>query len=111
MYIPSVIVNKKIVGILVVSSCAFMVIIMRLLYLQIYCAHYFLLRSQKNFTRHELIDSPRGNIRDSNGNLLATNRPFTCLVWQGTGKDSLTDEHKDTLAVIEKITGSQLTSG
>jgi penicillin-binding protein 2 len=111
MYIPSIVVNKKIVGILAVSSCAFMVIVTRLLYLQIYCADYFMLRSQKNFTRHELIDSPRGNIRDSNGNLLATNRPFTCLVWQGTGKNSLTDEQRDTLSVIEKITGTQLISG
>ena len=89
MYIPSIVVNKKIVGILAVSSCAFMIIVTRLLYLQIYCAEHFMLRSQKNFTRHELIDSPRGNIRDSNGNLLATNRPFTCLMWQGTGKSFL----------------------
>lgn len=59
MYIPSIVVNKKIVGILAVSSCAFIIIATRLLYLQIYCVDYFMLRSQKNFIRHELIDSPR----------------------------------------------------
>src|SRR5690606_21055783 len=108
---PSNIINKKIIWILFITLSTFVLMSCRLLYLQIYCVDYFTLRSQKNFTRHEIIESPRGNIRDIHGNLLATNRPLTCLLWQGTGKKLLSSTQMDTLERLASITGLTLTSG
>ena len=95
--------NAKINAILSAISIVFIVIIIRLLYLQIYCADYFVLRSQKNFIRYEMSSSPRGNICDVHGTLLATNKPIICLMWQGTGNRSLSQEQIDTLKIIGNI--------
>ncbi|HLJ31650.1 MAG TPA: penicillin-binding transpeptidase domain-containing protein [Candidatus Babeliales bacterium] len=110
MFISSIIINKKILGILAASSAAFGIIFLRLLYLQIHCGDYFINRSQKNFIRYSTIDSPRGSIRDVNGNLLATNRPVTTVYWQGTGNAVLSDAQLKLLQAIEKNTGVQLTA-
>ena len=60
MHITNNEVSEKINSILFLMCITFIVIIARLLYFQVYCADYFLLRSEKNFIRHETSDSPRG---------------------------------------------------
>src|SRR5579872_2140728 len=103
MSLSSCSINKKIIAMLGATCVAFIIIITQLLYLQIYCADHFLLQSQKNFIRHEMVDPLRGNIRDVNGKLLATNRPITCLFWQGTGNRSLSQRQLEILQHLEEI--------
>ena len=55
--------------------------------------------------RVEKVRSPRGNILDINGVLLATNRPTTDLYWHGTGNRSTTQEQLEILERITEITG------
>src|SRR5579863_7242139 len=110
MHVSTATINRKIVVILTLIFLFFMVIIARLVYLQIFCGDHFALRSQNNFLRHEIVDSPRGNIRDVNGVLLATNRPITLLYWQGTGNYRLSHEQRAVLQKIEEITGADLSS-
>jgi penicillin-binding protein 2 len=59
------------------------------------------IQSQKNFLRVEKIRSPRGNILDVHGVLLATNRPTTDLYWHGTGNRTLSQSQ---IAILEHIT-------
>lgn len=103
-------VNKKIIYMFCTTFIAFIVIFLRLIYLQIYCGEYFVLRSEKNFIRHASINSVRGNICDVHGNFLATNRPVTTVYWQGSGKNGFTAEQQHLLEFIECITGITLTS-
>ena len=111
MLLSTATINKKIITILVVTFISFGIIFLRLLFLQIYCGDYFVSRSQKNFIRYTTVDSPRGSIRDVNGNLLATNRPITTLYWQGTGNKNISEEQLAMLKVVEDITGTVFTSG
>jgi len=111
MYISSITINKKIVSILASTIVVFGIIFLRLVYLQVYCGEYFASRSQKNFIRYTSVASPRGNILDMNGNLLATNRPVTIVHWQGSGKSSFSPEQLRLLQAIEDISGVVLTSG
>jgi len=94
-----------------IGTLAFGIIILRLIYLQIYCGEYFFYKSQKNFTRYISVDSPRGSIRDVQGNLLATNRPVTTIYWQGTGNATLSDEQLLLLYSIEQNSHAVLSSG
>ncbi len=96
-------ITKKINIILCSLSIIFFVIIGRLFYLQIYLNHYHTSLSQKNFTRILSTDSPRGNIIDSNGLLLATNRPLTNLYWKGTGNGHFSKKQKELLNQLETI--------
>ncbi len=111
MQITTAHINKKIVYLLINICAVFGIILLRLIYLQIHCGEYFIFRSQKNFIRHSSISSPRGNILDVNGNLLATNRPVTTVYWQGTGNSSFSREQLLLLQAIEEMTDVQLTSG
>jgi penicillin-binding protein 2 len=111
MHVPSLTINKKVISMLIGMSVSFFLIIVRLMYLQIYCCDYLVLRSQKNFIRYETVDCPRGSIRDVQGNLLATNRPVTAVYWQGTGNSTLSQDQLTLLQSMEKITGVILTSG
>ena len=104
-------INKKIFFLLFNTVLAFALILLRLVYLQIYCGEYFELRSQKNFIRYTSVLSARGNIRDIRGNLLATNRPVTTIYWQGTGRNGLSDGQLHLLQAIENMTDRTLTSG
>lgn len=90
---------------------AFTIVVARLLYLQVYCCDYFMLRSQKNFIRYETVNCLRGSIKDVNGNFLATNRPITVVYWQGTGNYTLSPDQLQLLQSVERITGILLTSG
>jgi len=87
------------------------IIVVRLIYLQVYCGDYFASRSQKNFIRYTSTNSARGNIKDVHGNLLATNRPVTTIYWQGSGKSNLSEQQLELLHMIESNSGITLTSG
>ena len=89
-----------------ISVCV--IICCRLIYLQIIQQRLLFIQSQKNFLRVEKIRSPRGNILDINGILLATNRPATDLYWHGTGNNSVTQKQLEILNHITQITGKEL---
>ena len=78
----------------------FFIIITRLFYLQIHRQEEFASRGERNFLRFEILDSPRGNILDSKGRLLATNRPVFDVFWEGTGNRRL---NKEQLAVQQTL--------
>lgn len=83
--------------------CFFGGIAAYLFHLQIVNMNRFFKLSQNNFTRQEKIASPRGNITDRHGTLLATNRPFFTVYWQGTGKRSLTKHQELLLTKLSTI--------
>jgi len=85
------------------------VIALRLVYLQINSMEWFAHRSKKNFLQMSKVQSPRGNILDRTGNLLATNRPLTSLHWCGTGKYRLAEDQFETLETIGTIINQTLT--
>jgi len=85
------------------------IICIRLFYLQIEQNNALLTQSEKNCTRLDKIPSPRGNIVDMDGNLLATNRPLTNLFWQGHGNGKLTENQWQTLQKISAIIEKPLT--
>jgi len=72
-----------------ICFCLFIIFI-RLFYLQVYQSAYYELKGQKNFLRVEKT-------------LLATNRPITNLIWQGTGNALLSNAQQNTIAVLELI--------
>jgi penicillin-binding protein 2 len=104
MHISNTMVNQKITvalkGLLVVG----LIIFFRLIYLQIYCADYFTSRSQKNFIRYSSVSPIRGNIKDIQGKLLATNRPVTAIYWQGTGKKNFSSDQRQLIEMLAQIT-------
>ena len=73
------------------------------MYLQMYLGTRFLHKSTKNFLRFETVMSPRGNIVDTHGNLLATNRPKYDVYWKGSGNYRLLPQQKLKLKNLEKI--------
>src|ERR1700742_4351376 len=85
------------------TAFIFALIVGRLLYLQVNLTSHFVQRSTQNCLRTENSSSPRGNIIDRQGKLLATNRPVIQLYWQGTGHYFLTDNDKQLLQKIETI--------
>jgi penicillin-binding protein 2 len=95
--------SKKIVILATITGMALALIAIRLYQLQVLHTNSFFSLSQKNFLRIEKTFSPRGNILDTDGRLIATNRPITNLYWQGTGKGKLTEQDKLTLAELDTI--------
>ncbi|MCF7899891.1 hypothetical protein K9K77_00075 [Candidatus Babeliales bacterium] len=83
-------------------------IIARLFQLQIYQTQQFMNQSQRNFLRYEKTTSLRGNILDTFGKIIATNRPITTLFWKGSGNQKLTEEQLTSLQEIERLTGHDL---
>jgi len=102
------VIQHKIIAIFVVTFCIMGAIMGRLFQLQIKQTSTLYTQGQKNFLRLEKTLSPRGNILDVNGTLLATNRPLTNLTWRGTGNRKLNQEQIDALTVVEKILGKPL---
>lgn len=78
-------------------------IVMRLIQLQIYNGDIFFSRSQRNFMRTEKITSLRGDIHDCFGRPLATNRPVTILMWQGTGNKEFDAGQIELLNYLEYV--------
>lgn len=93
----------------IIMLVSFIGIISRLIYLQIYANDLFYQLSMNNFTRLKTIQSPRGNICDINGNLLATNRPVKNLVWQGSGQRKLCEDQLHAINKISQITNLEIT--
>ena len=88
----------------IVSLCsALFLMVVYLFHLQVNLMPNFLRLGKKNFLRSEKIASPRGNIIDRNGNLLATNRPVTGIYWQGTGNKVLTPEQKNIIDELKNL--------
>lgn len=102
--------QNKITRISYIFCFIFIVIVVRLLYLQAHLQEKLFLKSQKNFLRTEKIDSLRGNILDCKGRILATNRPANNLFWFGTGKHILTEEQEFIIKNLGEILGRPLTS-
>ncbi len=100
-------ITKSIKNKIKILLCGFLVIFfiitLRLAYLQINLSSYFMQKSSQNYSRIEHSMSPRGNIVDRNGVLLATNRPVINVYWQGTGSYFLTQKHHDILHLLEII--------
>lgn len=91
------------------TALIFTIIIVRLLYLQVNLTAHLAHRSTQNCLRIESTSSPRGNIIDRTGKLLATNRPVIKVYWQGTGSYFLTEAHNALLRSIETILSCPLT--
>lgn len=72
----------------------------RIVYLQVVKHDQFAILSKFNFMRLIKITPPRGNIVDTNGVLLATNKPTFTACWQGTGKNKLSQQQ---LLLIQKL--------
>jgi penicillin-binding protein 2 len=83
----------------------FVLILGRLVYLQVYETDVFNQLSTNNFTRLNTVQSPRGNICDIKGNLLATNRPVKNIIWTGTGSRKLSTDQLEALEKISQVTG------
>ena len=67
--------RQRLTGTIVVISIAFVVIIVRLFYLQIIEGEEFRRQSEINSIRLQSVDAPRGLIYDRKGTLLVDNRP------------------------------------
>ena len=67
--------RRRITGTVVIISAAFVVLIVRLFYLQIIEGEEFRRQSEINSIRLQSVDAPRGLIYDRNGTLLVDNRP------------------------------------
>jgi penicillin-binding protein 2 len=92
--------NKKLMGLALGMLGAFIAIGVQLFMLQVHLNDSFFELSQRNFLRTEYTTSPRGNILDCHGTLLATNRPVTDIYWQGTGNRIL---HETQVSALDKI--------
>ena len=87
---------------------ALVILIIRLVYLQLMLGMHFHTKSQKNFLRIEKMIPERGTIYDIHGKPLATNRPYTQLIWQGTGNKKLSSAQLSALSIVEKIIGRNI---
>ena len=86
------------VGVLLVS---FLLITVRLWYLQVLKGHYFRVRSENNLLRTVYVSPPRGLILDRHGEILAANRPAFDVEF--VAEDS--PNPKQTIADLAKIVG------
>lgn len=96
-------ISAKLTKALLVFFLLVFIIVCRLVQLQVIMNMQLFKRSQRNFLRTERINSPRGNIVDRNGKLLATNIPTFYLYWRGSGNTTLSAEQRATLKTIETI--------
>lgn len=87
-----------------------LIMVARLVHLQIHAAPVLYARSQRNYMRHEAIKSPRGNIVDRHGMLLATNRPVVKIVWEGSGGKVVTADQKASLDQLSLRLGIEIPS-
>ena len=108
MYVVPTHVDKKIGTLLILMGIALLIIVGRLFHLQIYLTNTLFTQSQKNFLRIEKKHSPRGNILDVNGQLLATNRPTNNVYWHGTGNRALDEIQMQALKNLGSILGNEL---
>ncbi len=74
-----------------------------LFHLQINHMQRFYAMGINNFLRHEKIISPRGNIIDVTGELLATSTPHYTLSWQGTSNRSLSRHQQNIFSMLTTL--------
>jgi penicillin-binding protein 2 len=86
-----------------IIGVAFLLIVLRLFYLQVQSSLALFLLSKRNCFRFEKITPPRGNILDCHGNLIATNRPMHQLVWKGSGNRTFDDEQLRIIATLRDL--------
>ena len=67
--------KQRIGGVIICALAAFVVIFIRLIYLQVVRGDEFRRLSLNNSIRLQNIDPPRGRLYDRNGDLLVDNRP------------------------------------
>ena len=94
MYIHLKKIDAKLKTFLVFVSIFSCLILFRLIYLQIHLSESLSDLSKKNFTRIHKIASLRGNITDTHGQLIATNRPVINVFWQGTNSNNIDNAYK-----------------
>lgn len=87
---------------IVVTSSAILGV---LIYFQVYRGADFNRTSEKNCLRRKTVISVRGAIVDRYGRALATNRPVTALVWQGSGKRQFDPDQLATIKHLQSIMG------
>ncbi|MBD3231903.1 hypothetical protein GF322_04550 [Candidatus Dependentiae bacterium] len=85
-------------------------IILRLAYLQINQSEIFSDLGQKNFLITEVVVPQRGNLVDSQGVLLASNRPVYDLYWEGSGNRLLSVEQQELIKKLKDICQIKLDS-
>lgn len=102
-------VEHKLTRVITAISFGFLIILLRVSYLQLYAGSDFFSRAEKNYTRTSSISSLRGSILDCNGRLLATNRPVISLYWQGTGNRKISSAQNTLLEIIEQIIPETIT--
>ena len=95
--------NTKITLILIYSVLFMLFIIARLFYLQIVQSQELFHLGTRNYTRVSSIASLRGDILDSNGFLLATNRPIFNLYWYGLGQRKLSEDQQKNIESLKEI--------
>lgn len=100
--------SSKIRWLMFGTLIAFGLIATRLYNLQVKDYAHYDERSQHNFLRIEKIISPRGNILDTHGTLLATNRPVVDVYWQGTGNTHLSPDHLQMIGTLDTILETDL---
>jgi len=88
-----------VIGILISFGC----IIAQLIYLQLISSFHLFQQSRRNYLRYAHVASPRGNIFDRHGTLIATNRPLIRLVWNGSGNRTLSSEQEETLIFLASL--------
>jgi len=98
--------NWKLHILQVISFLCGIAIITRLYHLQVYEHETFAKLGKKNFLRIQTVPSPRGDIIDIHGNLLATNMPITHLYWQGTGNKEIAPDQHHILELAQIILSS-----
>jgi len=95
----------------VILIAAFLILVLRLFYLQVVMASQWQVISEKNRLRMLSIPARRGDIVTADGHVLATSRPvFTVSIMPGASKDRL-DEVAEKLAAIlddEEITKDKI---
>ena len=96
-------VSSRLRLVIALTMLGFLAIALYLFHLQINHVHLFFSMAQKNFMRTEKITSPRGTIIDSQGNVLATNRPVYSVFWQGTGEKMVSDHQKELIVTLSKL--------
>jgi penicillin-binding protein 2 len=82
---------------------AFGCVIARLVHLQLITSLKLFQQSRRNYLRYAHVASPRGNIFDCHGTLIATNRPLIRLVWQGTGNRVLSAKQEETITFLKSM--------
>jgi len=107
VYAKRVYLSRKLISIAIAILIALSIIVLRLAQLQILLTSHFFAKSRNNFLRMETTPSPRGNIVDCTGQLLATNRPVINIYWNGSG-GNLTEDHMSILNSLANLAADRM---